>query len=192
MTPPPPRNDARSASAPAAPGAGLDPGGPDEAGLRLQIQDHVARYCPRRFEDRRDDIVQVAWLRLTRSRQNDERNRPPGPSLVARVAYCATIDAIRQIRRRREVPVDEVQQVLAAGAADPARATGAREIGQAIRNCLSRLLPGRRLAVTLYLQGHTGPETGMLLGWSLKRAENMIFRGLADLRRCLAGKGVAP
>jgi len=164
----------------------------DEGDLRRLLQEHVARYCPRRYEDRRDDIVQAAWLRLTRSREGNEGNRPPGASLVARVAYCATIDELRRIRRRREVPVDEVEQSLATTRADPDQAAGAREIGRAIQSCLSRLLPARRVAVTLYLQGHTSPETGTILGWSPKRAENLIFRGLADLRRCLVSMGVGP
>jgi RNA polymerase sigma-70 factor (ECF subfamily) len=88
--------------------------------------------------------------------------------------------------------VEQEHELPAANQVDPARAAGAREIGQAIQGCLTTLLPNRRRAVTLYLQGHTGPQTGAILGWSLKRAENMIFRGIADLRHCLAGKGVTP
>ena len=64
--------------------------------------------------------------------------------------------------------------------------------GGGIRDCLSRMSANRGLAVTLYLQGHTAPETGRILGWSLRKTENLIFRGMADLRRCLAGKGVTP
>jgi RNA polymerase sigma-70 factor (ECF subfamily) len=108
------------------------------------------------------------------------------------VAYCATIDEIRRQRRRREVPVEDVAEAACSAAPDPARVAGAREIGRGIRDCLSRLLPARRRAVTLYLQGHSAPETGRILDWSLKRAENMIFRGMADMRRCLDGKGLKP
>ena len=50
----------------------------------------------------------------------------------------------------------------------------------------------RSLAVTLYLHGHTAPETGRLLGWSTSKVESLIFRGLADLRQCLAAKGHTP
>jgi RNA polymerase sigma-70 factor, ECF subfamily len=46
--------------------------------------------------------------------------------------------------------------------------------------------------VTLYLQGHTVPETARILGWDAKRAENLVYRGLADLRQCLMGKGHRP
>jgi RNA polymerase sigma-70 factor (ECF subfamily) len=156
------------------------------------LRKQVSRYCPPWLRDRVDDIVQVAWLRLDEAGRKRERNRDPGPSLMSRVAYCATVDEIRRHRRRREVPVGEEHEMPAARQVDPARAAGAREIGRAIQGCLTGLLPGRRLAVALYLQGHTSPETGAILGWTLKRAENMIFRGLADLRRCLAGKGVTP
>jgi len=91
-----------------------------------------------------------------------------------------------------EVPMEGIQQVLPAGGPGPDETTRAAEIGRAIRHCLGRLLPNRKLAVALYLQGHTGPEVGAILRWSLKRAENMIFRGLGDLRRCLSRKGIVP
>ena len=167
--------------------------GPDTSSERRErLREQVARYCPAWLRDRLDDIVQVAWLRLDAAEKKSERNRDPGPSLLSRVAYCATVDEIRRHRRRREVSVAEEQELPAANVVDPARATASREIGRAIQSCLLGLPPNRKLAVALYLQGHTGPETGTILGWNLKRAENMIFRGLADLRRCLAGKGVTP
>ena len=75
---------------------------------------------------------------------------------------------------------------------DPARAARAREIGGAIENCLGRMLENRRRAVALYLQGHSVPETGAFLGWNLKRADNMVFRGMEDLRRCLAERRITP
>jgi RNA polymerase sigma-70 factor (ECF subfamily) len=50
----------------------------------------------------------------------------------------------------------------------------------------------RRLAVTLYLQGHTVAEAASILEWPFKRTENLIYRGLADLRACLRCKGLRP
>lgn len=160
--------------------------------LRARLRDQVGRFCPSWLHDQSDDIVQIAWLRLERARKKSERDRAPGTSLVARVAYCATIDEVRRRRRRREVPLDGPAEIMRAAAADPAATASGREIGRGIRACLATLRPERRVAVTFYLQGHTAPETGSLLGWSLKRAENMIFRGMADLRRCLSSKGITP
>ena len=74
----------------------------------------------------------------------------------------------------------------------PERVARAREIGRGILGCLKTLTPERTLGVALYLQGHTAPQTARILGWSLKKAENMIYRGMADLRGCLEGKGLRP
>jgi RNA polymerase sigma-70 factor (ECF subfamily) len=50
----------------------------------------------------------------------------------------------------------------------------------------------RRLAVTLHLQGHTVPEAARILDWAAKQTENLVYRGLADLRACLMAKGIRP
>jgi DNA-directed RNA polymerase specialized sigma24 family protein len=44
----------------------------------------------------------------------------------------------------------------------------------------------------LYLQGHTAPEIGRLLSWSPAKSNNLVHRGIADLRRCLERKGLRP
>jgi len=164
----------------------------DDAALVAQLHERVFRYCPPWMKDQVDDIVQIAWLRLRKDLKENEGDRTFGSSYLARLAYCATVDEIRRRRRRREVPVNETEDTLRTEAADPDRAVSAREIGEAIEACLARLLQRRRRAVALYLQGHNVPQTGALLGWTRKRAENMVFRGLADLRRCLADKGITP
>ena len=72
----------------------------------------------------------------------------------------------------------------------PDAAHEAARAGRAIRECLSGLIPARRQAVAMVLNGHTVPATAGLLGWTLKKAENLVYRGLADLRACLRGKGI--
>lgn len=67
-----------------------------------------------------------------------------------------------------------------------------KELGAAVRDCLESMIRDRRLAVTLYLQQHTVPEAARLLGWAVKRTENLVYRGLADLRQCLLAKGHTP
>ena len=75
---------------------------------------------------------------------------------------------------------------------NPERETAARQVGSAIQGCLQRLVKTRRLAVTLYLQGYGVPEAAQLLGWRRKKVENLVYRGLADLRQCLDTKGIKP
>ena len=65
-------------------------------------------------------------------------------------------------------------------------------IGAGIGECMTHLNEDRRVAVTMYLLGHNVPETAGLLGWTRKRVENLVYRGLAALRKCLEGKELAP
>jgi RNA polymerase sigma-70 factor (ECF subfamily) len=74
----------------------------------------------------------------------------------------------------------------------PERQYAAGQVGRAIRDCLLGLVTDRRLAVALHLQGHSVPQAAALLGWDRKRTENLVYRGLADLRACLEKKGVSP
>jgi len=75
---------------------------------------------------------------------------------------------------------------------NPARRAEGKELGKSIRQCLGKLAPSRRLAVTLHLQGHSVADAARLLGWTCKQTDNLIYRGLADLRGCLrkAGRGL--
>ena len=75
---------------------------------------------------------------------------------------------------------------------NPERTAVARQIGRGIRGCLRAMKQERRLAVTLHLQGHTVPEAARLLNWAFKRTENLVYRGLSDLRACLTAKGLQP
>ena len=74
----------------------------------------------------------------------------------------------------------------------PEKTAALRELGGKVRGCLKAMQRERRLAVMLLLQGHTVPEIAAVLGWVVKRADNMAYRGLADLRRCLSVQGYAP
>ncbi|MGH9336361.1 MAG: hypothetical protein ACRD21_21705 [Vicinamibacteria bacterium] len=67
-----------------------------------------------------------------------------------------------------------------------------REIGRGIRSCLETLLAERRQAVALHLMGHSVKDASRILAWPFKRTENLVYRGLADLRKCLESKGLSP
>jgi RNA polymerase sigma-70 factor (ECF subfamily) len=160
--------------------------------LRRRLSQAVRKVCPRWLADESDDLVQKALMRLMRQRKKSEGNGEYGASYLWRVAYSVMVDEIRARRRRGEVALeDQAESYLAAGhSADPERASHSGQIGAAIRDCLSSLVRPRRLAVTLYLQEHTVPEIGVLLGWGTKRSENLVYRGLDNLRKCLTSKGL--
>lgn len=128
--------------------------------------------------------------------KRSEGKRDFGASYLYRVAYSTVIDEIRRVRRRNEVPLEsddaEIMDQLRSPGATPQENTEAREVGRGISNCLQDLNQERRSAVTLYLLGHSVPDAARILRWTAKRTENLVYRGLSDLRQCLSRKGLQP
>lgn len=166
--------------------------------LRSDLVRVVARICPAWLGSRADDLVQVALLRVLEVRRKSEANARISTSYLRKTAYSALIDEIRRCRRRREVSLETED-----GGIDPAAETGSprpdpeevsagQEVGRAIRECLAQIARPRRLAAALHLQGHSVPDVGRLMSWAPKKADNLVYRGLADLRECLASKGLRP
>lgn len=169
----------------------------DLAQLHRDLTRAVDRVCPRWMADRADDLVQVALMRVMEIQRKQEGTAEFSGLYLKKAAYSALIDEIRRLRRRREVSIEGGDDEEGGTAFDPAapepdpeRASAGRQIGRAIRDCLGGMVPPRRHAVTLNLQGHSVPEIGRLLGWTAKKAENLVYRGMADLRGCLSGKGI--
>jgi len=162
-------------------------------GLQAVLVRAVARFCPPALRHLRDDLVQNAWLRVLELQRRSDPDRAFSASYMYKVAYSALIDEIRRMRRRGEVALDEVpenQMVASRGGAEHEATRYA--VGQGIHACLQDLGADRRLAVTLFLQGHTVPEAAQILDWDIVRTKNLVYRGLADLRACLAAKGLKP
>ena len=137
----------------------------------------VERHCPPALAAHREDLVQMALVRLLERRPREGSN-PRGASYLWRVAYTVVIDEIRRFRRQQrqaeQLPRDE------GGAPGP-------EARSEILDCLQGLQERRRTAVVLHLQGFRTAEVARALGWTEKQAENLVYRGLADLRVCLEG-----
>ena len=174
------------------------PGGPPTeeqiADIRARLVKAVGRVCPPWLSAQADDLVQVALLRVLDARKGGEGIAGLSSSYLSKAAYSAVVDEIRQHRRRKEVSADEEDGMTVPAVANPSpeAAAAARRLGEGMRECMTHLVRPRRLAVTLYLQGHTVPEAGRLLGWTTKKTENLVYRALADLRRCLTAKGMTP
>lgn len=174
-------------------GPGFGVGALDFERLRHHLARALARSCPRVLSDRREDLLQDCLLRLMDLVTKSGAERQFSASYLYKVAHSTLIDEIRRMRRRPESPLEEVEPVASdLVESNPEAHATAREIGHGILDCLARLARERRLGVTLYLQGHSAPEAARILDWNTKKAENLIYRGLADLRECLAAKGMRP
>lgn len=158
----------------------------------------VGRICPAWLASQRDDLVQAAIMRIMQIVDKQpppaaEGTTPFASSYLQKAAYSVLVDEIRRRTRRGETDLDDAPaERVTVSQPNPEAVAAAREVGRGIQDCLARLTRDRRLAVTLYLQGHSVPEAARLLDWPAKRTENLVYRGLADLRECLLNKGLQP
>jgi RNA polymerase sigma-70 factor (ECF subfamily) len=168
--------------------------------LRTALAQAVRRQCPGWLRQHAEDLAQAALVKIMGRVQTGEGERQLSSFYLYRVAHSALVDEIRRRQRRREVPLESAEPGAGAPEAriepratgDPEQDAALRELGSAVRACLLEMKRERRLAVTLYLQGHSVPEAARVLDWPVKRTENLVYRGLADLRQCLLAKGHMP
>jgi len=168
-----------------------DPESLDLDEVRGALARALARICPPWLAAERDDLAQNAFLRLLELEQRKGPDALTAAGYVWRTAYSVVVDEIRR-RRRDRADGSDVEVLPGRGHGDPERTHTAREAARALRACLAALAEPRRVAVMLHLQGHPRLEAAALAGWAAKRFENLAYRGLADLRRCLEQKGVRP
>lgn len=162
--------------------------------LQDKLQRAVAAVCPGWLSDQQDDLVQVALLRVMDLQRRSEGERRFSSSYLWKVAHSAMIDEIRRHRRRQEVALEDASPVEFPAQRSSSPEDGARstEIHDGIQECLRGLVTNRKEAVTLYLLGHTVPEAAKILEWTVKKTENLVYRGLKNLRECLGTKGLEP
>lgn len=162
--------------------------------LRRHLKTALGRICPSWLAERREDLVQAALVKVMEIERRREGETEWTSFYLSRVAHSALVDEIRRRRRRPEDPLEEglAETTPEEGEAGPERGALGRELGRGLRACLSALVEARRRAATLHLLGHGTIEVARLLGWEAKKAENAVYRGLADLRLCLEKKGLAP
>ncbi len=167
----------------------------DFARLRKRLGHAVDRVCPGWLCDKKDDLVQAGMMAVLRIVRRSEEKREFSSSYLRKVAYSALVDEIRRFRSRREVSLETTDEGAALRAEtssrlDPESLLAGRRIGNAIRRCLKQLVSPRELAVTLHLLGYRTDQIAGRMGWNQKRARNLVYRGLENLRECLRGKEV--
>lgn len=179
-------------SAPTSILAPLSMDDPDARRLHESILRAVRATCPGWLKSEVDDLAQAATLKvLERFRSREDAMTELSSSYLWRTAHSVVIDEIRRRGRRPQVLADHgMMDCNPAGDAEgPEAVVAMSRLSAAVRSCLARLGTARRRAISLYLLGYGVVEIAGLCSWGNKRAENLVYRGLADLRTCLRSKG---
>ena len=166
------------------------PVGADE--LRQILERVVRRVCPAWLGQQRDDLVQIACLRIVKKWRAEE-HRPFGASYLWKVAHSVVMDEIRHRRRHPEVELENP------GVAEPTSEMNspeashtATQMRETINEGVKQLSEPRRWAVLLFLYGFSLKDSAKMLGWNSKRVDNQRYQGLAQLRAYLKERGLEP
>jgi RNA polymerase sigma-70 factor (ECF subfamily) len=111
-----------------------------------------------------EDVLQTVFLRMLK---RDPAADPVDnvPSFLHRAAVNAALDLMRARQNVRNVPLDELEPVLAESAhRSPERAHGSGEIRDWLRGALARLNPRiAQMFVLRFFEGKENPEIARLL-----------------------------
>ena len=153
-----------------------------QTGLRRAL----CRYCPGALHDELDDLQQLGSLRLLAAVRRGQREF--NASYLHRVARSVVID---RLRRGRPEDGSMWLEELAVSTRTPEDAATSAEVRRALDAALRSLSADRHTAVVLRLAGHSVPEIGRSQQWTTKRAENLVYRGMAEVRQRLVGQRAA-
>jgi RNA polymerase sigma-70 factor, ECF subfamily len=160
------------------------------------LRSAIARICPRDMGLQFDDVEQEARLKLWRALES-KRPIEDLASYIYKVAACATIDAIRRVKARREEPLEPgpaageaPRQEEVRRSEEAERTLDRRRLLEKVEGVLARLDDRRRTVVRLYLQGFTTTEMAALLGSTEPAARNLLHRARQELRERLEEEGL--
>lgn len=141
-----------------------------------------------------DEMLQEVRIRLWRAFPDGEQIAQVNASYVYRTAATASLDLLRRRRSRaalRTDSVDDRRDALPAERGGPHRELEGRELTGRIVEALATIPASRRPVVRMYLAGYSREEIAALLGWTEAKTRNLLYRGLADLRRRLEDVGIS-
>jgi len=133
-----------------------------------------------------DEVIQDVRIRIWRAVKDGEKISALPASYVYRTAFSAAVDLLRRRRDRREEPLELVaEEPSNPRNTDPEGMMEQRELGEMISRAVDSLSHTRRPVVRMYLTGYNHNEIAGLLGWTEAKTRNLLYRGLADLRKAL-------
>lgn len=163
----------------------------------LILRRAVERLAPGRAGASVDEIEQAARIRVWKALERGTEIAD-FPSYLCRVAFTATVDAVRELKGRKEESLEGHRNANedrlpdrdpSAPGPSPEDQLLARERAARLESALGTVAEPRRTAVRLHLRGFRPEEVGRMMGWSPSKARNLAYRGLADLRSRLGGEG---
>lgn len=146
---------------------------------------HIQKYNLLKYGLDPEDIMQDVRIKIW-NLVRSERTVYSHGSYIKRIINSAVIDQLRKHRRQDSLYRHEKQKQIAELSRPYDReAARKKAFGEAVREAAERLIRSRRQVIKLYLLGFSIQEISSYLGWSVDKTRNLLYRGLADLKKHL-------
>jgi len=154
------------------------------------IKAHIQKFDPQRYGLDPEDIVQEIKIRIWKILHH-ERDIQNYASYIKKIVNSSVIDLLRKWKREEAAFCAEKQRKVSE-TKDGYRAyvdceDGLKEI---VIEAIHSLIESRRRVVKLYLLGMNIEEISIYYGWSQDKTRNLLYRGLADLKKILKNKDI--
>lgn len=154
------------------------------------IKIHIIKFNPQRFGLDPDDIAQEIRIKIWRLLHN-EKNIKNYSSYIKKIVNSSVIDLLRKCKRdegivflERQKKVSEIRGTY------PAALPLDEVLRDQVAEAVNSLIESRRNVVRLHLLDMTIEEISAFYGWSMHKTRNLLYRGLADLKRILKKKDI--
>ncbi len=154
------------------------------------MKGQIYKFNPGRYGLDPEDICQEIKIKLWRV-LGDDREIANFPSYLRKVVSSSVIDMLRKLKRDEDVLWHEKQKQIADHKTDYLSEISDRgHLRDRLAEAMGLLIESRRRVVKLFLLDMTIDEIGAVYGWSKDKTRNLLYRGLADLKRLLQEKDI--
>ncbi len=149
------------------------------------IQMHIQKFDPQKNGIDPEDIAQEIRIKIWQILK-DEKKIKNYSSYIKKIVDSTVIDQLRRKRRQEGIiRKEKLKRISEQQGFYTMRGSiekiSSYQMGQAIDS----LMKSRQKVVRLFLLNMTLEEIALALNWSKDKTRNLLYRGLADLKKCL-------
>jgi RNA polymerase sigma factor (sigma-70 family) len=154
------------------------------------IRSHIHKFNIQKFGLDPDDIAQEVRIKIWRVLTN-EKTIDNYASYIKKIVNSSVIDQLRKLKREEGIFLQEKQACVSElKMSYEAEMLREKHIQEKIGRAVEALIDSRKKAVRLYLLSMSIEEIAAFFGWSRDKTRNLLYRGLADLKKILKEKDI--
>lgn len=154
------------------------------------IEANIQKFDPQKSGIDPEDISQEIKIKIWKVLQ-DEKNIHNYTSYIRKIVDSTVIDQLRRFRRQTGIIKIEKRKKIADHKNQYAmNSQSERDYSIILGKAIDSLMESRRKPVRLFLLNMSLDEISIYLKWSRDKTRNLLYRGLADLKKVLKEQGI--